>query len=254
MNEDRWRRIEEIYHAARLLKDSARASFLASATEGDAELRREVESLLVSGGSSPGFLDEPVQTAGAAALLSDAASLSGRRIGTYSVHERIGAGGMGEVYRAHDSKLHRDVALKVLAADLIGDNDPQRQDPTDVHGVGISTEFDADSRTYPARAAQGLPVGDERGADDSQHPANPCAGPSTGPAFTRMINKNGLLPLTSQRPNVLLRASQKVTARGGATPPQHESRDPKPCSGRPLRRRRSPSPVSFVLCIHRSES
>jgi len=128
MNEDRWRRIEELYHAARLLKDSARASFLAAATEGDEELRHEVESLLVSGGSSPGFLDEPVQTTGAAARVSDASSLSGRRIGTYSIHERIGAGGMGEVYRAHDSKLRRDVAFKVLAADLIGDNDQQRQD------------------------------------------------------------------------------------------------------------------------------
>jgi serine/threonine-protein kinase len=128
MNEDRWRRIEELYHAARLLRERSRASFLAAATEGDEELRREVESLLVSGASSPGFLDHPLQMSGAAARVSDAASLSGRRIGTYSVHERIGAGGMGEVYRAHDSKLHRDVALKVLAADLIGDNDQQRQD------------------------------------------------------------------------------------------------------------------------------
>ncbi|HEY7191038.1 MAG TPA: hypothetical protein VH436_31010 [Vicinamibacterales bacterium] len=72
MNEDRWRRIEELYHAARLLKDSARASFLAAATEGDEELRHEVESLLVSGASSPGFLDEPLPTAGTATLVYDA--------------------------------------------------------------------------------------------------------------------------------------------------------------------------------------
>jgi serine/threonine protein kinase/Tol biopolymer transport system component len=128
MNGDRWRRIEELYHAARLLNDSARRSFLAAATERDEELRHEVESLLVSGASSPGFLDKPVQTADVAALVSDTSSLSGQRIGTYSVHERIGAGGMGDVYRAHDGKLRRDVAFKVLAADLIGDNDQQRQD------------------------------------------------------------------------------------------------------------------------------
>jgi eukaryotic-like serine/threonine-protein kinase len=128
MNEDRWRRIEELYHAARLLKDSARASFLAAATEGDEELRHEVESLLASGGSSPGFLDEPVQIPDAAGRASGSASLTGKRIGTYSVHERIGAGGMGEVYRAHDSKLRRDVAFKVLAADLIGQNEHQRLD------------------------------------------------------------------------------------------------------------------------------
>jgi len=53
MNEDRWRRIEELYHAARLLREGSRASFLAAATEGNEELRREVESLLVSGASSP---------------------------------------------------------------------------------------------------------------------------------------------------------------------------------------------------------
>jgi serine/threonine protein kinase/Tol biopolymer transport system component len=125
MNADRWRRIEELYHAARLLKDSARAPFLAAATEGDEALRQEVESLLASGRSSPGFLDAPVQMSGAAARVSDAASLTGRRIGAYAVHERIGAGGMGDVYRAHDSKLRRDVAFKVLAADLIAGNDQQ---------------------------------------------------------------------------------------------------------------------------------
>jgi serine/threonine protein kinase len=87
-----------------------------------------VESLLASGGSSPGFLDEPVQIPDAAGRASGSASLTGKRIGTYSVHERIGAGGMGEVYRAHDSKLRRDVAFKVLAAGLIGDSDSERQD------------------------------------------------------------------------------------------------------------------------------
>jgi serine/threonine protein kinase len=135
MDEDRWRRIEELYHAARLLNDSARLSFLAAATEGDAELRHEVESLLVSGASSPGFLDEPVQMAGTPLIVSGAASLSGRRIGTYSVHERIGAGGMGEVYRAHDSKLRRDVAFKVLAADLIGEQDHLRRFRSEAHAL-----------------------------------------------------------------------------------------------------------------------
>jgi serine/threonine protein kinase/Tol biopolymer transport system component len=127
MNDDRWQRIEELYQAARLLNESARGSFLAAATEGDEALRQEVESLLVSGGSSPGFLDEPQMTS-AAARIAGVASLSGRRIGSYAIHERIGAGGMGEVYRAHDSTLHRDVAFKVLAADLIGGHDQQRHD------------------------------------------------------------------------------------------------------------------------------
>jgi serine/threonine protein kinase len=51
------------------------------------------------------------------------ASLVGRQIGSYTILSRLGAGGMGEVYRAHDTKLGRDVAIKVLPASLIGDSD-----------------------------------------------------------------------------------------------------------------------------------
>lgn len=45
----------------------------------------------------------------------------GTRLGHYEIVEPIGAGGMGEVYKAHDSRLHRDVAIKVLAAKTVGD-------------------------------------------------------------------------------------------------------------------------------------
>ena len=175
MNEDRWRRIEELYHAARLLKESSRSSFLAAATEGDEDLRHEVESLLVSGASSPGFLDQPVQAAGAAALVSDASSPSGRPIGTYSVHSEqggyftagtqlgpyrveqpLGEGGMGVVYRARDTKLNRPVAIKFLSdklADAAGRRRFQREAQTasSLNHPHILTVHDAgeiDDRQY----------------------------------------------------------------------------------------------------------
>ena len=84
---------------------------------GDPELRREVESLLAQDPAREGMLDRP-----AAALLEDSAVMTlaaGARLGPYQIEARIGAGGMGEVYRAHDSKLGRDVAIKVLPAKLV---------------------------------------------------------------------------------------------------------------------------------------
>ena len=71
-----------------------------------------------------GFLEDPA-VATAAPMVSETGSsvLTGRRLGVYQVHERIGVGGMGEVYRARDTKLGRDVALKVLPPDVSADRD-----------------------------------------------------------------------------------------------------------------------------------
>src|SRR5262249_23705702 len=126
MNPERWERVERLYHAARPLSATAREQFLRNATEGDLELLREVQSLLLHGQqSSPGFLDEPFTIGGPTPPLSGP-TLTGREIESYTIRERIGAGGMGEVYRAHDRRLQRDVALKVLPPSLLGDDDDSR--------------------------------------------------------------------------------------------------------------------------------
>ena len=127
MNPERWERVERLYHAARPLSGTAREQFLSESTAGDAELLREVESLLRHGRpSSAGFLDAPF-TVVRQVPPSSVPTLTGRTIESYIVGERIGAGGMGEVYRAHDRRLQRDVALKVLPASLLGDEDDTRR-------------------------------------------------------------------------------------------------------------------------------
>ncbi len=123
MEPERWRRLEELYHAALTRSERDRASFLAHACAGDEALLREVNALLAQPASGRGFLDGPAVAV--AAMVSDigGSTLTGKRLGAYEVHARIGAGGMGEVYRARDTKLGRDVAIKILPPHFTSDPD-----------------------------------------------------------------------------------------------------------------------------------
>lgn len=114
---ENWSRVEALYHAARELDDDQRGAFLDVACASDTTLRREVESLL----AQP-VLDSFLRPgAWMAAMNADAqptASLVGRRVGPYELTALLGEGGMGAVYRATDSTLKREVAVKVLPADV----------------------------------------------------------------------------------------------------------------------------------------
>ena len=127
MTDERWPRVKALFQAAAERPAEERDAFLAAATGDDAALRREVESLLASDTSDASFLDrlpvasESVLADPLAALptsmdptLSHTVLAVGLRVGPYEIVAPIGAGAMGEVYRACDTKLNRDVALKVL--------------------------------------------------------------------------------------------------------------------------------------------
>ena len=121
MTPERWARVKDLYDAAQARPPADRAAFLAAAAAGDDELRRDVQKLL----------DQPVATAAFIKLVGEPpglalgapSTLAGRRLGSFEIKSLLGRGGMGEVYRAHDTKLGRDVAIKVLPPEFTADTD-----------------------------------------------------------------------------------------------------------------------------------
>ncbi|HTG13970.1 MAG TPA: serine/threonine-protein kinase, partial [Blastocatellia bacterium] len=132
MTPERWRQIEDLFHRALERDASERSALLAVACPSDAELRRQVQALLVSFEEAGNFIEE-TPFAGAMSAIADEsteaasgeaignARLIGRRIGHYEIQSLLGAGGMGEVYLAHDLKLDRQIAVKILPAQFTRD-------------------------------------------------------------------------------------------------------------------------------------
>jgi dipeptidyl aminopeptidase/acylaminoacyl peptidase len=119
MTPARWRQVEELFDSAVGLERTRRAPFLAAACADDEELRREVESMLTWDERAGRFLESPavemVEATSEGEPLSVPAQLAcGDRLGPYRIVAPLGAGGMGEVYSATDTRLDRMVAIKLL--------------------------------------------------------------------------------------------------------------------------------------------
>src|SRR5262245_697158 len=128
MNPDRWRQVEQLYHSALECEVNQRAAFLAEACADDDSLRREVESLLAHQSQAENLMEAPVMEVAAKALADDQiGSMTGQSLGSYQILSQLGAGGMGEVYRARDNRLDRTVALKILPGEVAADADRLRR-------------------------------------------------------------------------------------------------------------------------------
>src|SRR5262245_34059176 len=125
---NRWDQVKKLYEAALEREGREREAFLDDACGDDESLRAEVESLLAQEKDASRFIESPAIDVAAKSWARDRMNaLEGRQIAHYKILSLLGAGGMGQVYLAEDTRLARKIALKVLPPDVALDPDRMKR-------------------------------------------------------------------------------------------------------------------------------
>ena len=144
MSTEQWHEIERLYHAASERAPEERRSYLEVACGGDEALLREVESLLANDDLAANFLETGPNHSASGPRFSGVQELApNSQLSHYRILDRLGAGGMGVVYKATDTTLGRTVALKLLRADMLED-------------AGTCARFEREARTLASLTHSGI--------------------------------------------------------------------------------------------------
>ena len=137
MSTERWQSLERIFAEARKLPADGRAAFISGECGADAALRAEALALLTADDASGDFMARPALERLARSVAADGGALRiGERIGAYTIDCLLGSGGAGEVWRARDHRLNRDVAIKVLLPHLSSDRERLRRFAEEARAAG----------------------------------------------------------------------------------------------------------------------
>ena len=137
MSMDRWRQLDQVFLEALQLPPEARTPFVERACGKDEALRAEALSLLVADRASEQFLTKPALERLAEGIAGDGPSLRpGDHLGVYTIVQLLGSGGFGEVWRARDERLARDVAIKVLLPRFSTDTERVRRFADEARAAG----------------------------------------------------------------------------------------------------------------------
>ena len=178
--------IDELFHSVLRREPSDRAEFLARACNGDTSLRVAVEALLAADDNASGFLEHRPEPSATVLEL-------GRSVGAYRIVELIGRGGMGEVYRAHDARLSREVAIKVVPWSSTQRSRKPDWEKTSADWVGEAATLTFSPEPSTLRSDSGGEQVEQQDGDASSHV--PIADDEVNGSVTQNLTLPGRLPL-----------------------------------------------------------
>jgi non-specific serine/threonine protein kinase len=142
MNPEHWQRIEQLYHSALERETAERQRFLIEACQGDADLFREVESLLDQSGTTEALVDRKAWAAVHDLASAQTTLKPHEMLGPYEIVALLGTGGMGEVYSAVDTRLGRKVAIKICQERFSGRSEREARAISALNHPNICTLHD----------------------------------------------------------------------------------------------------------------